>query len=348
MNLLPVTGESLERGAEIIKNGGLVAFPTETVYGLGADAFNPQALAKIFDVKKRPHFDPLIIHIASPRAMEDAADFSLISNETRRKLFLLTDNLWPGPLSVVLPKNKKIPGIVTAGLQTVAIRLPSNETALKLISLSGTVIAAPSANPFGSLSPTRAEHVRDGLGDKIDLILDGGACQIGIESTVLDLTSEKIKILRPGGTPKEEIEKLIGKVESENGNRESDSDDQAFSSPGQLKSHYAPKTPLVLFNREEIINQPDSARCAGRDRTALLFFDGSTRDEWQKTDKPLKIAIIKVLSENGDPLEAASRLFEILHEIDNSNISQIIAQLAPQQGLGEAINDRLMRGSVCK
>jgi len=342
--MLPVTDESLKKGADIIRNGGLVAFPTETVYGLGADAFNPQALARIFEVKNRPYFDPLIIHIASVNALEEVADFSLINEETRKKLLLLADNLWPGPLSIVLPKNKKIPGIATAGLQTAAIRFPSNETAQKLISLSGTAIAAPSANPFGSLSPTRAEHVRSGLGDKIDLILDGGVSQIGLESTVLDLTGEKIKILRPGGTQREAIENLIGCIETESGGQGAQKD-HAFSSPGQMKSHYSPKTPLTVFSREEMINQPTEAICAGIERLALLFFDNATRDEWQKTEKHLKIAIIKVLSKTGDPAEAASNLFETLHEIDNSNISHIIAQLAPQHGLGEAINDRLIRAS---
>jgi len=339
MNLFPVTDESLKKGADILKNGGLVAFPTETVYGLGADAFNPQALAKIFEVKGRPHFDPLIIHIVSARALEKVADMSLLDNETRKKLFLLADNLWPGPLSIILPKNEKIPGIATAGLKTAAIRFPANEAAQKLISLSGTAVAAPSANPFGSLSPTRAEHVRDGLGGKVDLILDGGPSQIGIESTVLDLTGEKIKILRPGGTPREKIEGLIGSVEMSG-------DESGIVSPGQLKNHYSPKTPLFVFSREEIINQPSEAACATIERIALLFFDSSTRDAWRKTQKPLKIAVIRVLSETGDLQEAASRLFEILHEADNSNITRIIAQLAPNQGLGEAINDRLMRGAV--
>jgi len=347
MNLLTVTNESLKKGADIIKNGGLVAFPTETVYGLGADAFNPQALAKVFEVKNRPFFDPLIIHIASIDYLEKVADLSLLIEDTRKKLFLLADNLWPGPLSIVLPKNEKIPGIATAGLQTAAIRFPSNEAAQKLISLSGTAIAAPSANPFGSLSPTRAEHVQDRLGGKIDLILDGGASQIGLESTVLDITSGKIKILRPGGTPREAIEKLIGTVETENKTKEAH-EAQGLASPGQMKSHYSPKTPLKVFSRDEIIKQPDASFCAEKEKIALLFFDGTTREAWQKTQKHLKVTVIKVLSETGNLVEAASNLFETLHEIDSSSVSQIIAQSAPQQGLGEAINDRLMRGSACK
>jgi L-threonylcarbamoyladenylate synthase len=338
MYFLPVSSDSLARAAEILRSGGLVAFPTETVYGLGADAFNPDAVAKIFEVKGRPHFDPLIIHIAAVEALEEAADLSLLSAETRKKLFLLAENFMPGPLSIVLPKNKKIPGVATAGLPTAAIRFPDHEAAIKLISLSTGAVAAPSANPFGSLSPTRAEHVRDNLGEKVDIILDGGSARIGVESTVLDITGECVKILRPGGTPKEAIEKLIGPVED--GSAKNELCPQI--SPGQLKSHYAPRTPLSVFTREDIIRRSYEAG------SAFLFFDNSTKDVWLRThrQRPPDTAIIRVLSESGMALEAAARLFETLHELDKSGISRIYAQAAPPQGLGEAINDRLRRGSV--
>ena len=339
MIYLPVSDESLKMAADILRGGGLVAFPTETVYGLGADAFNPQALAKIFEVKGRPHFDPLIIHIAALETLEKIADISLLSAQTREKLFLLAENLLPGPLSLVLPKNEKIPGIATAGLATVAIRFPDNEAAQKLISLSSGAVAAPSANPFGSLSPTKAEHVRDKLGEKVDIILDGGQTRIGLESTVLDMTGESIKILRPGGAPKEAIEKLVGHVRDASFNAKN-AGQRPQVSPGQMKSHYAPKIPLSVFSREEIIRLP-----CEKDR-AYLFFDGCSRDAWFAAQKQKPSAVVKVLSEAGQPLEAASRLFEILHELENSEVSQIAAQLAPQEGLGEAINDRLRRGSV--
>ncbi|MCL2185929.1 MAG: L-threonylcarbamoyladenylate synthase [Treponema sp.] len=336
MELTPVTQASLEKGAKILLDGGLVAFPTETVYGLGADAFNPVALSKIFEVKGRPHFDPLIIHIANLETLEKTADLSKLNDDTKDKLFILAKNLWPGPLSIILPKNEKIPGIATAGLPAVAIRFPDNTAALKLISLSSGAVAAPSANPFGSLSPTRAEHVRDKLGSKIDMILDGGSSRIGVESTVLDLTGKEIKILRPGGTPKEAIEKLIGTVLSYKENDNSSTP----SSPGQLKSHYAPGKALSVFSKEEIIKKPYKAG------VSFLFFDDCTKDAWQDLQKPPAASVFKVLSKSGQMLEAASRLFEILHEFDNdANISCIFAQTAPQQGLGEAINDRLLRGS---
>ena len=341
MIFLPVSAEAIEQAAEILNQGGLVAFPTETVYGLGANAFDPHALAKIFEVKERPSFDPLIIHIACIETLEKAADLSLLSGETRDKLFLLVKNLWPGPLSIVLPKNKKIPGIATAGLSTAAIRFPDHEAAIRLISISGGAIAAPSANPFGYLSPTRAEHVRKNLGKKIDMILDGGPTRIGLESTVLDMTGEEIKILRPGGTPKEAIEKLIGPIHDSSLNTEINPGNGPVS-PGQLKSHYTPGKPLSVFGTDEIIRIPYEMG------VAFLFYDGSSRNRWLESQKQKipNTAVIKALSETGSAQEAASHLFEILHKFDYYIITRIFAQLAPPQGLGIAINDRLMRGSI--
>ena len=345
MNYLPVSADSLNQAAQILRNGGIVAFPTETVYGLGANAFNAAALAKIFEAKNRPSFDPLIIHIASLDSLENVADLSKLTEEARQKLFTLAENLWPGPLSIVLPKNKKIPGIATAGLETAAIRFPDHETARKLISLSTGAVAAPSANPFGSLSPTRAEHVRDKLGDKVDMILDGGPARIGLESTVIDITGgagshpASVKILRPGGTPKEVIEKLIGHVED--GSPVADVSG-GLVSPGQLKSHYAPHAPLIALNKEEITEK------AYEKDSAFLFFDDQAKNTWISAQKPPKTAIFRVLSETGQILEAASRFFETLHELDNSKILRIFVQLAPQEGLGIAINDRISHASTKK
>jgi len=365
MEFLPVTSVSLEKGAKILKKGGLVAFPTETVYGLGADAFNPHALAKIFEVKGRPHFDPLIIHIASINMLGNVADLSLLNEGAREKLFLLAEHFWPGPLSIVLPKNKRIPEIATAGLQTAAIRFPDSNAAQKLIFLSTGAVAAPSANPFGTLSPTKAEHVRGALGEKIDMILDGGPARIGLESTVIDIIDDEVKILRPGGTPKEEIEALlktnivfteqnsIPNHQSLSHNHHSmisGSRQQIPKSPGQLKSHYAPQTPLCVLSREEIIKKQADTETA---KTAFLFFDNETKDAWQKKQAaPLQnkekndAAVIRVLSETGDLLGAASCFFETLHELDACGASQIYAQEVPRHGLGEAINDRLTRASA--
>jgi L-threonylcarbamoyladenylate synthase len=349
MNCLPVSPDSIKQAAQILCNGGLVAFPTETVYGLGADAFNSEAIAKIFEAKNRPHFDPLIIHISALDTLKDVIDLSLLTEEAHEKLYLLAENLWPGPLSVVLPKNKKIPGIAAAGLDTAAIRFPDHKAAQELISLSTRALAAPSANPFGSLSPTRAEHVKDKLGDRIDMILDGGLTKIGLESTVLDISGNiktrlphskdqvSVKILRHGGTPKEAIERLIGPVED---NSTVIGDTSAgLVSPGQLKSHYAPRTPLVVFDREDIY------KIEYKKDNAFLFFDGSSRNTWISAQKPPKSAVIKVLSETGQILEAASRFFDTLHELDNGNILRIYVQLAPKEGLGIAINDRICHAS---
>jgi len=337
MNCLPISADSLEQAAQILRDGGLVAFPTETVYGLGADAFNAQAAAKIFEAKNRPHFDPLIIHIAALDMLEKVADLSKLSEAARQKLFLLAENLMPGPLSIILPKNKNIPGIVTAGLETAAVRIPDHEAARKLISLSTGAIAAPSANPFGSLSPTRAEHVRDKLGERIDLILDGGPTRIGLESTVLDITGSTVKILRPGGTPKEKIEKLIGYIEE---NVSNDNAPGGLASPGQMKSHYSPRKPLSAFSKEEMLSlnyEPDAA---------YLFFDGATRDAWFAAQGRPDSAFFRTLSEKGQVLEASARLFETLHELEKCQISRIFAQFAPFEGLGAAINDRLARASI--
>jgi len=333
MNVLPVSQESIQKGASILKSGGLVAFPTETVYGLGADAFNPLALAKVFEVKDRPRFDPLIIHIAAIETLEKVADLSKLSEDARKKLFLLAENFWPGPLSIILPKNENIPDLATAGLTTAAIRFPDNEAAQKLIALSTGAVAAPSANPFGALSPTKAEHVRQGLGEKVDLILDGGAARIGVESTVLDISGESIKILRHGGTPREAIvEKVTDTV--------TDTEEGALLSPGMLKSHYAPHASLSVHTDKEIVEiQNEGSSCA------FLFFDEKTKDAWLCKQKSKNTAIIKVLSKTGDLIEAASNLFKMLHEIDESGADKIFAQASPNHGLGEAINDRLRRGA---
>jgi L-threonylcarbamoyladenylate synthase len=342
MEFLPVSPESLNKAAGVLRKGGIVAFPTETVYGLGADAFNPAALVKIFEAKGRPFFDPLIVHIAAVQTLEETANLSALNKETRRKLFLLSENFWPGPLSVVLPKTEKIPGIATAGLPTAAIRFPSHKTAQALISLCGGAVAAPSANPFGFLSPTRAEHVRAMLGEKVDIILDGGPAQIGVESTVVDITGSCIKILRHGGVSKEEMESVIGIVRDtvfEEG-KETSALADALISPGQLKSHYAPHTPLSVFDSGGINSLPFESDAA------YLFFDDASRCTWLKQQGGRQNAIIKMLSFSGQINEAAACLFETLHELDSLDISRIYAQFAPQQGIGAAINDRLRRASA--
>jgi L-threonylcarbamoyladenylate synthase len=325
--------EAVHHAAEIIKRGGIVAFPTETVYGLGADTFAPLAVARIFEVKKRPHFDPLIVHVASP---DDLGRLVTDIPGHARKLMV---RFWPGPLTVVLPKREEIPDIVTAGLPTVAVRMPDHAMALRFIELSGSPIAAPSANPFGYLSPTTAEHVREQLGDHVDLILDGGPCHVGVESTILSFSEGRPRLLRPGGVPLEEIESVIGKVEIVQSETQSPSAPGPWapgpsapgqSAPGMLPRHYAPRTPIVLA--------PEEAFDSYRNRKAgLLAFreplEGRTFDHTE------------VLSQKGDFREAAANLFAAIRRLDALNLEVIIAEAVPEIGLGRAIMDRLRRAS---
>jgi L-threonylcarbamoyladenylate synthase len=320
--------QAVQHAAEIIKRGGIVAFPTETVYGLGADAFAPLAVARIFEVKKRPHFDPLIVHVPNP---DDLARLVTDIPGPARKLMA---RFWPGPLTVVLPKRDEVPDIVTAGLPTVAVRMPDHPIALRFIELSGSPIAAPSANLFGYVSPTTAEHVREQLDDQVDLILDGGPCPVGVESTILSFSDERPRLLRPGGVPLEEIESVIGKVAITPVEKPTPSALRpgvpAPSAPGMLPRHYAPRTPIVLAAEEEIDSY--SNRKAG----LLAFREPAEGRAFDHTE---------VLSRMGDFREAAANLFAAIRRLDALDLEVIIAEAVPETGLGRAIMDRLRRAS---
>jgi L-threonylcarbamoyladenylate synthase len=340
MMMLTSSDEDIRIAADAIKAGRLAAFPTETVYGLGGDAFNGSALARIFEVKRRPRFDPLIIHIADASALDMVADVGKLSSPARKKLGALCQNLWPGPLTVVLPKQRSVPLLATSGLPSVAVRFPAHPVAQKLIRYSTGAVAAPSANPFGYLSPTNAIHVQEQLGSRIDFIIDGGRSSIGVESTVLDITEEPPCLLRPGGIPREVIEALIGHVDAD---IPPDSD-PARRTPGQLPSHYAPRTPLFLHNTmPDISFNPDEV---------YLFFDEETLCLWNMRNVPHTGGHIFTLTSGRDKksvdknLEAAANLFDILHIIDKINASAIHVQKAPDSGLGTAINDRLTRAAA--
>jgi L-threonylcarbamoyladenylate synthase len=338
--IVSVSRDTLDRAAAILKAGGLVAFPTETVYGLGGDAFNPRALAKIFAAKERPFFDPLIIHIADMKDLDKAADPGALSPAALRRLEILSSKFWPGPLTLILPRRPELPDLATSGLATAAVRFPSHPAARELIRRIGAV-AAPSANRFGCLSPTRAEHVEEQLGEKIDLVLDGGRTGVGLESTVLDLCGAFPRILRPGGLAREVIEEAIGPVAMGPFEGDSPAGNGPPASPGMLKSHYAPRTPLVLCSSWEDI--------PGDPAAAPLFFSGSSREKFLARfplwDSELPL---KVLSEPGDKTEAAANLFDMLHELDRAGFSRIYAEKAPDGGLGDAINDRLLRAAISK
>ncbi|HTX72817.1 MAG TPA: L-threonylcarbamoyladenylate synthase [Rectinemataceae bacterium] len=331
MELLAATEDNLRRAGACIAEGGLVALPTETVYGLGADAFNPRAVARVFQAKARPTFDPLIVHIAS---LDEVSRVALPAGGAAR---ILMERLWPGPLTLILPRREKLPDLVTSGLPTVALRYPSNALARAIIRYSGTAVAAPSANPFGYLSPTMASHVAAQLGDRVDLIVDGGTCHIGVESTVLDVTVDPPVVLRPGGMEIEAIEALIGPVAI--GGR--GSAPPRPLSPGQLDSHYAPRTPLRLLPVDEIVTQVATLDSSLR-RAALLFREESLS---RLGDAARKFAEIRLLSASGDMVEAAARLFLELHELDDRRFEEIWVEPVPERGLGLAINDRLRKAS---
>lgn len=312
--------ETIHKASEIIKQGGIVAFPTETVYGLGADAFNPLAVARVFEVKKRPYFDPLIVHIAIHKDM-DRLVTEIPSNAKK-----LIERFWPGPLTLVLLKKEDIPDIVTSGLPTLAVRMPNHPMTLKLIKLAGCPIVGPSANPFGYLSPTTAEHVRDQLGDQIDFILDGGPCEVGVESTIISFVGKIPKLLRPGGVSLEVIESIIGGVEIDLNVEERP------AAPGMLPKHYAPRTPIVLnWNEQDL----DSYR---EKKVGFLAF--------QKARNNFKFHHVEVLSEKGDLREAAANLFAAIHRLDALNLDFILVEAVPEDGLGRAIMDRLRRAST--
>src|SRR5271157_1649357 len=287
MKFLKATPANILEAAAVIQAGGLVAFPTETVYGLGADALNPIACAKIFEAKQRPRFDPIIVHVSS---VEQAGTlFQTIPEQAAQ----LIAKFWPGPLTLVLPKTDIVPDIVTAGFDTVAVRMPSHPVAMELVQDAGTPIAAPSANPFGYLSATTAEHVRNQLGDRVDVIIDGGPSTIGVESTILKIGNPPI-LLRPGGLPLEAIEEVIGTVEL------APPTSDAPEAPGQLKSHYAPRTPLTILE--------DPAAIPTDKQVGYLAFSTPNQE--------LDVAAIEVLSTTGDLREAAANLFSSLHRLD--------------------------------
>jgi len=321
------TGTDLQHAAQVLRAGGLVAIPTETVYGLGADASNAEAVAKVFAAKGRPTFDPLIVHLASVEQLGD------VVAEVPPAAEKLMQAYWPGPLTLLFCKQAVIPDLVTAGLETVAVRIPSHPLALELLKSAGIPIAAPSANKFGSISPTTAQHVADQLGDNVDYILDGGPCSVGLESTIVSCLTEQPEVLRLGGLSVEQIEAVVGDVQlkqasSDPGKQREKSEAQL--APGMLKRHYAPSTPLVVVDSltEIELNEDD----------ALLL-------PWEVSNIPEKLERV-ILSEQQDLNECATKFFAVLRQLDASDSNRIVAVRFPNEGLGRALNDRLERASA--
>lgn len=313
-------GKDIDLVVKLLKEGQLVGIPTETVYGLAGNALDENALTQIFKVKNRPTFDPLIVHTNS---FEKVHDFVL---DMPKKAHVLAKHFWGGALTLLLPKKNIIPDLVTSGSPLVAIRIPNHALTLEVLSRLDFPLAAPSANPFGYISPTTAQHVEAQLGDKIAYILDGGSCQLGLESTIVGFEQEQAIIYRKGGISIEAIEQVIGKVEVK---AHSSSNPQA---PGMLKSHYAPRIPLILGEIGKLIQE------YAEQKIGILsfkkYFDGVP------TNQQL------ILSEKGDFGEAAKNLFSAMRTLDQMDIEVILADLLPEQDLGRAINDRLRRAAA--
>ena len=317
----PAGGAGVLEAARCLSHGGLVAFPTETVYGLGADATNPAAIARLYEAKGRPLFNPLISHLADIEAARRVGRFDATASA-------LADAFWPGPLTLVLPKREDcaVAELATAGLKTIALRVPAHPVAHAILSAFGKPVVAPSANVSGHVSPTAAAHVKSDLGGRIDLIIDGGPVEVGVESTIVGCFETPI-LLRPGGVPRETIERVLGHS-LDSAPVEPESEAGRPLAPGMLTSHYSPHTPVRLNAQDiapgEVLLAFGNADVPGKDKAAAVMN----------------------LSERGDLAEAASRLFGYLRSLDAAGARAIAVMPVPHHGLGEAINDRLRRAAA--
>tara|TARA_Y100000782_G_scaffold85397_1_gene92596 strand:- start:999 stop:1964 length:966 start_codon:yes stop_codon:yes gene_type:complete len=312
--------QHINQATQLLRSGELVAIPTETVYGLAANALDKTAVSKIFEAKGRPTFDPLIVHVKSAEALKDYAQ------NIPDVAFKLAEAFWPGPLTLILEKRDIIPYIVTSGNDTVGLRMPNHPLTLELLQQLEFPLAAPSANPFGYVSPTEALHVEQQLGEKVKLVLDGGACKVGVESTIVKCYADQVEVLRLGGLPVESIEEVIGKPVDQI--KTSSSNPQA---PGMLSSHYSPLKPLYFGSIRENLERFHP------DRVGIIWFENDN-DILDSTHQ-------RVLSPNGDLNEAAANLFRFMRELDAIDVDVILAEPVPDEGLGRAINDRLKRAS---
>jgi len=310
--------ELIKQAADILLRGGVVVFPTETVYGIGANAMDATAVAKIFEIKRRPRFNPLIVHLP------DQEMLSLVTSEIPREAQFLSETFWPGPLTLVLPKKETVPSLVTAGLPSVAVRMPNHPVARKLLQAVGTPLAAPSANRFSRLSPTRVEHAKEQLGNEVDLYLDGGACPVGVESTIVGWIDGRATLLRRGGLAVEEIEAVIGPLAPIPVTARP-------LAPGNLTRHYSPTTPLLFSDKPVVFEK--------KNRVGLLTLQGGSEDE-------TPYSVVSYLSDSGDLNQAASNLFAKLKDLEALGLDLIVARPVRNEGLGAAINDRLRRAGL--
>jgi len=341
-----VSAHECAKAIGLLRDGEVVALPTETVYGLAADALNPDAVTKIFEAKERPRFDPLIVHLPNREALDEIA---IIESQVAHKL---TEKFWPGPLTIIFRKRAVIPDVVTGGLETVAVRMSAHPIFREVVRALDRPLAAPSANRFGRISPTTAQHVFDELSGRIPLIIDGGATEHGIESTIVGVTNGGIEILRRGPIT-DEMLRRFGEVSEQTSST-------TISAPGQLPTHYAPRTKLIVIDDLKNFSPPPGKRIGGLCFSSVAAVagcgpasnQGSTskpRPATAATSAPAKFigfATIRSLSGKGDLHEAAANFFRMLRELDAEDLDLIVVERVPEEGIGAAINDRLERASA--
>jgi L-threonylcarbamoyladenylate synthase len=338
-----VDAEVIGEAASVIRRGGLVAFPTETVYGLGADAFNGEAVRRVFTVKGRPPDNPVIVHLASPE------DLWLVASSVPEEAWRLVERAWPGPLTIVVPRDPQVPSVVSGGLDTVAVRMPAHPVALSLIKAAGTPVAAPSANISGRPSPVTAEHVVRDLCDRIDVVIDGGETFMGVESTVVDFTRDPPVLLRPGPYPVEVIEKILGgRVVVTNQARGLVVADKPLA-PGMKYRHYSPDTPLILVESADEASlaravEEEAARILARGGRVAVIASEETRHLYSGLEA--RGAIVVTLGSRRDLPGVARRLYHALRRVDEMGVDAAIVEGYPEEGVGLAVMNRLRKAAV--
>lgn len=336
INIEDIDKNKIDMAANILRSGGTVAFPTETVYGLGANALDEKAVKKIFEAKGRPSDNPLIVHVSNKEALKD------LVKDIPKKAEILIEEFWPGPLTLIFRKSDIVPDIISAGLPTVAIRMPSHPIALELIRKSGVPIAAPSANISGKPSPTKGEHVVNDLDGKVDAIIIGGSSSVGVESTVLDVTKDIPVILRPGGVTKEDIREIIGKVEIDKSIDLGMSDDIIPMSPGMKYKHYAPKASVIVVegDLEKVISKINKLK---NEKTMLGYKIGILATE--ETKKHYENSVIMSIGSRKNIDTIARGLFDTLRKFDKEDVDIILAEGIERKGLGYAVMNRMLKSA---
>jgi len=336
----PASPEAIAQAAAVIRAGGLVAFPTETVYGLGADATNPHAVARIYEAKQRALNDPLIVHVAEVKdvnELRNIVDVRRLSASKAEQVKQLMQSFWPGPLTLVLPRGASIPPNVSAGLHTVAVRMPDHPVAQALIKSAGVPIAAPSANRFGHVSPTTAQHVLDDLNGRIDFVIDGGPARIGVESTVLDMSGDAPRILRPGGVTREQLKEEGVVLREESDHSSLTTPNSPLPSPGMLEKHYSPKAQLIVCkDLDELVMR--HASCIMRQLRAGVLLMAQQRAACEKMHPQFVLG--------SDLNDMARNLYAGLRALDGAGVDVILMTAVERAGIGEAIADRLQRAAA--